>query len=126
MKLAAIVITKRLDKYVSLRCAKGRGIIMPGGKLEPGESLRDCARRECFEETGIKVCDLKFIYAGPDCQGYFVTAFYAWESIGNLRSSDEGEAILASKSEILHSDFGDYYETLFTELRLRLPHMEQI
>lgn len=27
----------------------------PGGKCEPGESPRDCAIRECLEETGISV-----------------------------------------------------------------------
>ena len=29
--------------------------ILPGGKLELGESLEDCAARECFEETSVKV-----------------------------------------------------------------------
>lgn len=29
--------------------------ILPGGKLELGESLEDCAARECFEETRVNV-----------------------------------------------------------------------
>jgi 8-oxo-dGTP diphosphatase len=29
--------------------------ILPGGKLELGESLEDCAARECFEETSVKI-----------------------------------------------------------------------
>ena len=29
--------------------------ILPGGKLELGESLEHCAARECFEETHVKV-----------------------------------------------------------------------
>ena len=27
----------------------------PGGKQEPGESLNECARRECMEELGIRI-----------------------------------------------------------------------
>jgi len=27
----------------------------PGGKCEPGETPRDCALRECLEETGLRV-----------------------------------------------------------------------
>ena len=28
---------------------------LPGGRLEPGESFADCARRECLEELGCEV-----------------------------------------------------------------------
>jgi len=41
---------------------------LPGGILEPGESLPDCVRREVFEETGLKVEPVKItgIYSSPD------------------------------------------------------------
>ena len=32
-----------------------------GGKMEPGESFKDCANREVFEESGVKFKNLKFL-----------------------------------------------------------------
>jgi len=32
----------------------------PGGHLEFNESIKDCARRELFEETGIKIKNISF------------------------------------------------------------------
>lgn len=38
-----------------------RGWDVPGGHSEPGESMDDCARRETFEETGLRVGELSLI-----------------------------------------------------------------
>lgn len=38
----------------------------PGGHLEFGESMEDCARREVLEETGMKIENLRFSTATND------------------------------------------------------------
>ena len=34
---------------------------LPGGSMEPGEDLEDCARREAMEEIGLKAGKLSFL-----------------------------------------------------------------
>ena len=34
----------------------------PGGKCHPGEAPAECARRECFEETGLEVEPLELLH----------------------------------------------------------------
>lgn len=41
-----VLLTKRADN--GLWC-------LPGGKMEPGESIQECCRREVLEETGLHV-----------------------------------------------------------------------
>jgi 8-oxo-dGTP diphosphatase len=36
--------------------------VLPGGTLEPGEGVEDCARREMQEETGLNVSISKLLY----------------------------------------------------------------
>ncbi len=43
-KRAKVLLTKRSDN--GLWC-------LPGGRMEPGESVDECCRREVFEETGL-------------------------------------------------------------------------
>jgi mutator protein MutT len=50
------LITKRLEKSHLGHCWE-----FPGGKLEPGESLEECAIRECQEEIGVQVKPIKKI-----------------------------------------------------------------
>lgn len=46
-----LVICRQEDSWLLTRHKK-RGLEFPGGKVEPGETLEEAARREVFEETG--------------------------------------------------------------------------
>ena len=52
-----VLMLHRVKKEKDINKDKWLGV---GGKLEPGESPFDCARREIKEETGVAVKDLKY------------------------------------------------------------------
>jgi D-sedoheptulose 7-phosphate isomerase len=68
----------RVNAAVLLRDARGRVLLekradcglwgVPGGRVEPGESIAEAARREIREETGldIRVTSLRGVYSGPE------------------------------------------------------------
>ena len=59
--IAVIVIKKNRVLLGKRKNAHGSGTwAFPGGHLEFNESIEDCARREIFEETGIKIKNLRY------------------------------------------------------------------
>ena len=55
----AVAVVEHRGKYLIGRRPEGAALAglweFPGGKVEPGESPADAARRECLEETGLDV-----------------------------------------------------------------------
>ena len=76
-----------------------------GGKLEPGESPFDCARREIYEETGLEVPTLKyrgFITFVSDLYGTeYMHLFTADTFSGEIVDScDEGDLKWIKKKDL--------------------------
>ena len=79
----------------------------PGGKLEPGESPYDCAKRELYEETGLEVNDLHFrgliteISPRPDWQ-WLMFLYVATEFSGTIvEDKREGRLSWCALSEVM-------------------------
>lgn len=79
---------------------------IPGGAMEPGETMEDTARRELYEETGLEAGELKLldVLSGPEFffqypngdQLHGVIVLYEATSVsGELRANDDESKDLA-------------------------------
>lgn len=99
--VAIIPVTKegKIVMVEQYRKALERSIVeIPAGKIEPGEDLSNCARRELEEETGFGAGELTYIQSFATSPGFadeIIHLFVAKDlyNIENKRELDEDEFV---------------------------------
>ena len=107
-----------------------RGYTLPGGHIEPGESIVESVIREMREETGLTVrnprlCGVKqFPIEGGR---YLVFLFETEDYEGELRSSDEGEMTWIARDKLAqYQTVDDLEEMLDVMLKPELTEFQYV
>jgi 8-oxo-dGTP diphosphatase len=119
---------KKGDKYLMLHRSPQKRIcpdiwMAPGGQREFNEGLYECARREIFEETGLKIKNPRITATGcaymKDIdQELFFTFLIADYASGKLtQNPHDGELVWLTRAQIAKLD------NLLAELKHVLPIM---
>ena len=105
VELTTLCLIHEGDRYLLQDRVKAdwKGYTLPGGHVEPGESIVDSVIREMKEETGLtirnpKLCGIKqFPIEGGR---YLVFLFHTEEFDGELSSSEEGKMHWVDKADL--------------------------
>jgi mutator protein MutT len=97
---AGVIILDEHNRILLTQRADNGAWSIPGGSMEPGETLEEVARRETEEEVGLRVGEMDFfgVFSGPELyyeypngdQVYNVTVVYISRQVpGRLRMDEE-------------------------------------
>lgn len=104
------VVIRRNGLYSALRNTKRNQIEFSGGKLDPGETLREAAAREALEELSVHVTKLIPLYTVPQHVGgkdYLCTLYEAFiPDHEDIKGGREGEAFWATRDQVISGGFG--------------------
>lgn len=101
MLVAAGVLVVRADRVLLQRRADDGTWGVPGGRLEPGETLEQTARRELLEETGLVAGPLTLVdvYSGPEFVVRYPDGFAAYVVGATYRTEQTSGRLVADGVE---------------------------
>lgn len=119
IELTTLCLVRRGEQILLQNRVKAdwRGYALPGGHVEPGESIVDAVVREIREETGLilRRVSLRGVKQFPiDAGRYVVFLFYSEDFEGKLHSSEEGKVEWIDRDRIAQLPTVDDFEELLT------------
>ena len=111
IEVAAAVIYKD-GKFLVCQRPKGKELELlwefPGGKIEPNETAKECLIRECQEELGVTLCNLRkfdmITYMYPSFTVH-ITFFTAEIAYGNLIRKEHSRLAWIKNQDISFYEF---------------------
>lgn len=106
MNMCKIINLKTKEVLVQERIKSWEEIAFPGGKIELGESIVPSVKREVFEETGLKIknmkiCGIKDWYDKKEQERQIIFLFVSDDFEGKLvPETAEGKVYWISESEL--------------------------
>lgn len=101
---ASAIIRDAAGRVLLIRRGGGEGWSLPGGGMEPGESISECVVREAYEETGLHVEPVRLVgvYSDPAFQHviypngdqvHYVSFSFECRVVGGTLKPDEDESL---------------------------------
>lgn len=118
-RAACVLIVSNDGKILSVaRKNDPSKIGLPGGKVDPGETIESAARRECYEETGLWSTNLKEIFKMVD--GEYETTTFSCDVEGLIETQESGHISWVTREMLVDptiSPFARYNAEMFSRMK---------